>query len=256
MTNPFKALDRILRGEATRLPLLQTGRFEIPVAGLLFVIILLGAIYGACMALPTVMARWHSPVVSFQGGSYQTSRMEGFEQLGASMVKVPLLFLLTLLVTFPSLYVFSALLGSRLTLGSLLKLLMASVSVMVALLAAFGPIVAFFALSTDSYPFMKLLNVAVFAVAGFMGLAFLLQTLQRLTVIPLEVTTPPANGEPQVKTIFRIWIVLFGLVGAQMGWVLRPFIGDPHRPFEFFRARESNFFEGLAHTISHLINGS
>lgn len=38
-----------------------------------------------------------------------------------------------------------------------------------------------------------------------------------------------------VKTVFRCWIFLFGLVGSQMGWVLRPFIGDPDGPVQFFR---------------------
>ncbi len=45
-----------------------------------------------------------------------------------------------------------------------------------------GPIVAFFSLSTTSHPFMVLLNVVVFAVSGILGLAFLVQTLHRLSV--------------------------------------------------------------------------
>jgi hypothetical protein len=54
------------------------------------------------------------------------------------------------------------------------------------------------------------------------------------------------------KTIFRIWVIVFSLVGAQMGWVLRPFIGDPDKPFTFFRSRDSNFFQGVAHSVEHL----
>jgi hypothetical protein len=37
-----------------------------------------------------------------------------------------------------------------------------------------------------------------------------------------------------------------------MSWVLRPFIGDPGQPFEWFCQRESNFFEALWHTIASL----
>ena len=48
-----------------------------------------------------------------------------------------------------------------------------------------------------------------------------------------------------VKTVFGCWVVVFALVGAQMGWVLRPFIGSPDVPFEWFRERESNFFESV-----------
>ena len=75
-------------------------------------------------------------------------------QLVASMAKVPLLFYLTLLVTLPSLYVFNALVGSRLSLGTVIRLLVASLGVMVTVLASLGPIVAFFSVSTTSYPFM------------------------------------------------------------------------------------------------------
>ena len=161
-------------------------------------------------------------------------------------------------------------------------------SVMLAVLASFGPIVAFFAASTTSYPFMKLLNVIVFTIAGFMGLAFLLRTLQRLSgaqwELPLPETPPsPAEGEAtgqtpsvpatapesvgaidrlagrrsgtNVYTVFKIWVIVFGLVGRQMSWVLRPFVGDPDKDFRFFRPRESNFFEQIFATLSHLLGG-
>lgn len=55
-----------------------------------------------------------------------------------------------------------------------------------------------------------------------------------------------------MRTVFRIWVLVFGLVGAQMAWVLRPFIGDPARPFSFFRERDSNFFQGVLDTLAHL----
>ena len=55
-----------------------------------------------------------------------------------------------------------------------------------------------------------------------------------------------------VKTVFVCWIVLFALVGAQMSWVLRPFIGNPNQPFEWFRSRESNFFEAVGRALGHL----
>src|SRR5206468_2084098 len=73
--------------------------------------------------------------------------------------------------------------GSRLSLGSLLRLLVAALGVMVAVLASLGPIVMFFAASTTSYAFMQLLNVTCFTVSGFLGMSFLLQTLHRLSLI-------------------------------------------------------------------------
>src|SRR6266567_8079819 len=128
------------------------------------------------MGVSAVITHWSPPAASEAGPMVVGTRTDGVKQLAASVVKVPMLFLLTLLITFPSLYVFNALIGSRLSLGAMLRLLIAAMSVMLALLSSFGPIVAFFAASTTSYPFMKLLNVIVFAIAGFLGLAFLLQT--------------------------------------------------------------------------------
>ena len=123
-------------------------------------------------------------------------------QLIASTIKVPALFILTLLVTFPSLYVFNALVGSRLSFISLLRLLVAAMAVMLALLASFGTIVAFFSFTTESYPFMILLNVIVFAASGFLGLSFLLQTLHRLTLVQ-EMTPPPLPYSPEPEHASR-----------------------------------------------------
>jgi hypothetical protein len=98
---------------------------------------LLGMSYGFCMS------------------SYAVLRDDPqYMQVVASMIKVPLLFFLTLLVTFPSLYVFNALIGSRLSFGSMLQLLIGSQAVLLAVLASFGPIVAFFSVTSTSYYFI------------------------------------------------------------------------------------------------------
>jgi len=235
------------------------------------VTILLGMFYGLCMG--------SYAVVSGRAGTYL--------QMLACMGKVPALFFLTLLVTFPSLYVFNALVGSRLSFTSMLRLLVAAMAVMLALLASFGTIVAFFSFTTDSYSFMVLLNVIVYAVAGFMGLGFLLQTLNRLTIAleererAAEIASQPPPPPPVVgsegefptlaqlrpgaldrlhppadkaKAIFRIWIIVFGLVGAQMSWVLRPFIGAG-REFALFRPRGGNFCEAVWRHLHQLLGG-
>jgi len=262
----IKELDRVLRGEATRLSALQGGTIRIPAVGLTVVIVLLGLLAGFCVGWFAIFNRTPPE----------------YRQVLASALKVPLLFLLTLAVTFPSLYVFNALGGSRLSLPSVFRLLIAAMSVTLAVLASFGPITAFFAVSTENYSFMVLLNVALFGVAGLLGLVFLLQTLHRLSLIdemtglpPLPSAQPDAGKDAapprgqndpagaldrvpghvlgaHVKAVFRCWIVVFALVGAQMAWVLRPFIGDPHRPFMWLRPRESNFFEAVFHTIQSL----
>jgi len=270
MISWMKEIDRILRGEATRLSNLRLGRIEYGLPQVTLGTILLAMVSGLCMACFALFKRGGPNVM----------------QSVATVVKVPLLFFLTLLVTFPSLYVFNALIGSRLTAASVLRLLIAAFAVMMPVLAALGAIVAFFSVSTTSYPFMLLLNVVVFSIAGVLGLNFLMGTLHRLTIAQtepldtfiLDEGPEPAPGETteippvlqsagpldrvpgylptqNVKIVFRIWVVVFGLVGAQMAWVLRPFLGNPNLPFHWFRLRESNFFEAVTVAARHLFGG-
>lgn len=286
MLKLFKELDRILRGQATTLPELREGTIRIRAGGICLLILLLGAVYGLCM------------------GSFSLINRDAIEieRIFATMVKVPALFFLTVIVTFPSLYVFNALVGSRLDLSAVLRLIIASLAVTLAVLASFGPIAAFFSFTTGSYPFMLLLHVVIFAVSGVLGLAFLLQTLHRLSVATHEWPTetlpaapPRTNAETDavqpgtaetdvaqadadethddhkppvaaidrlrghvlganVKGVFRIWIIVFGLVGAQMAWVLRPFLGNPDLPFTWLRERDSNFFEAVWNTLLKLLS--
>ena len=291
----LRQLDLLLRGEATKLSALQRGRIELPENGISLVVLALGLFYGACMGTFAI----------FNKGELLGALL----QMCATMAKVPALFFATLLVTFPSLYVFNALVGSRLTLASVWRLMIAMLAVMMAILASLGPIVAFFSISTTNYPFMLILNVIVFGLAGFLGLKFLLHTLHRLSIVledakvetqpivepenvpastcsalDVEQITPAHDIKPllptidsqprpkakvrkdgaldhvddrmlgsDVKTVFYLWIVVFGLVGAQMSWLLRPFISAPDKPFILFSARESNFYAAVWGALQHVM---
>src|SRR5947209_559163 len=112
----LRELDRILRGEATRLPSLRRGTIEVPTGGLAVVIAALGAVQGVCMGCYSL----------FKAGG------PGYWQVLASAVKVPALFFLTLMVTLPSLYVSNALVGSRLSLTAVWRLLIAALGVTLA----------------------------------------------------------------------------------------------------------------------------
>ena len=52
-----------------------------------------------------------------------------------------------------------------------------------------------------------------------------------------------------MRAVFRIWLIVFALVGSQMGWVLRPFIGAPNTAFTWFRPIHSNFFEAMGQLL-------
>lgn len=55
------------------------------------------------------------------------------------------------------------------------------------------------------------------------------------------------------RLVFGCWVVVFAVVGAQMGWVLRPFIGSPAQAFTWFRVRDSNFFEAVLNALRTLL---
>ena len=56
-------------------------------------------------------------------------------------------------------------------------------------------------------------------------------------------------------SLLYVWILLFGFVGTQLGWTLRPFFGDPGRPFALFRHIDGTFYAEILHTIARLVTG-
>ena len=233
----FRELDRVLRGEAR----FDAGGPAVPLSPLLRVNALLAAAYGVCM------------------GVYGLCWPDGPEwrQMAAGAAKVPALFALTLAVTLPSLYVFNVLLGPRLRPGDLLRLVAAAVSVLTAVLAALGPVTAFFSVTTVNYAFVVLLNVAVFAAAGAFGLGFLHKSLRQLSqTAPYEIVGEdggrPGDKRPSHAVIY-VWMAVFGLVGGQSAWLLRPFIGSPDLPFAWLRPRDGSFFEGVLRSLKAVL---
>jgi hypothetical protein len=179
-----------------------------------------------------------------------------------------MLFLITLAICLPLLYVLNVMIGPRAQFKAILGLLMSSIAVTSILLGACAPIVLFFMLSTTSYPFMKLLNVLVFALAGGYGVWFLGKGLFQIS--PKKEAPPPVSTsgtvQPQwitensvvaegVRTVMTYWLITYGIVGTQLAWLLRPFIGNPNSPFSFFRHQESNFYVAVAEALGKLLSG-
>ena len=166
------------------------------------------------------------------------------------MVKVPLLFLLTLVVTVPSLYVFSSLANSRLRLAATIRLLLVAISVNLAVLASLGPVIAFFAMYARATRSVQILNATFFTISGLVGLIFLHRGLKgALETQEAAGSKVGKASESRTRAIFWMWCVTYGVVGAQMAWILRPFLGAPGLPFQLFRGRESNVFRGVAEAL-------
>ncbi|MCE9595613.1 MAG: hypothetical protein K8S98_15605 [Planctomycetes bacterium] len=234
MAGLWNDVDRLLRGEHTQGEQLRTGKMGVSTWTLVLACLVLGALYGVCMGLYPALY----------------TRPDGVLQLASTTVKVPLLFLATLLVTYPSLYVFSALANSRLRFRETLRLLLASTAVNLAVLASLGPVTAFFTLSTRSHAFMQLLNAAFFTIAGCVGLTFLWRAMREVyTYDPVAPIGGVERVRPRAGRVLAIWLMTYAIVGAQMGWILRPFVGAPNLPFQWLRGPTSNIFRGLLEAL-------
>src|SRR6266498_694754 len=88
-------------------------------------------------------------------------------------VKLPLLFLATLAICLPTLYLFNLVFGARLSMMQAVTLIMVSITVTSVLTLAFAPISLFFLITAQSYVFFKLLNVSILVLTAFVGLRFL-----------------------------------------------------------------------------------
>jgi len=164
----------------------------------------------------------------------------------SSAAKLPVLFLATLLVCSPTLYFFNVLFGSNQSLTQNIALILTAITVTAVLLLSFAPITLFFLLTTSHYQFFKLLNVAVFTIAGSMGVVFLSQGMR-------VVSASGKEGDNPRRMVLRLWVLVYAFVGSQMAWTLRPFIGAPSMKFELFRQLGGNFYTNIFASIGEIL---
>jgi len=172
-----------------------------------------------------------------------------FLQAASSMMKVPLLFILALIICYPALFMINVLLGSKLTIWQSLALITGSFTIIACVLASFAPIPLFFLLIGSSYAFLRLLHVGIFIVAGLAGM----KTLNDGLVYACEkYSVYPRQG----VRVFKIWVLIFAFVGTQLAWNLRPFLGNKDLEFQLFRKQDSNFYAHMAITTIDFLSGS
>jgi hypothetical protein len=195
-------VDQILRGDLIR----SKGASAAKSWHLWSILIASGCCYGAVLG-------------SFSGGG--SPRVI---QMIYSAAKVPLLLLVTFWLTLPSFFVINTLLGLRSDFDASLKALGSSQAVLTIILASLAPLTAIWYLSEPDYTDAIFFNAAMFLIAS--GAA---QVSLRRAYCPLMMRNP------RHRWMLRVWLLVYALVGIQMGWVLRPFIGDPNLPTTFFR---------------------
>ncbi|MEZ5979334.1 MAG: hypothetical protein R3F34_14090 [Planctomycetota bacterium] len=192
------AVDGLLRGEGR----FAVGGGRVPAARLAAILGACGFAYGLAM------------------GAYAGRP----EQSLYSGLKVPLLLAAATLVCVPSFYVLNALLGLRDDFAAALRGILAAQATVAVALAALLPLVLVAYASHVDYRSAVLANGAMFAFATLAGQ----RTLDRHY-------RPLVRADRRHALARRLWVLLYVFVAVQLAWVLRPFIGDPHREPSFLR---------------------
>lgn len=227
MASLLLTIDQMLRAEG----LFRAAAAPVPigirrrVGTQLWVIAACGIVYGACMG-------------SF-GGVFD----DRWKQVLVSASKVPLLFTVAFLLCVPSFYVLNALAGLHEDFPRTLDALFGFQSIAAIVLAATAPITAFMNLTTSNYQFILLWNGLLFFIASLSG-----HYMMRRYYEPL------VRRNPRHGTLRRVWMLLYTFVGIQMAWVMRPFVGSPSMPVQFFREEAwGNAYIEVLHLILRVL---
>lgn len=171
-------------------------------------------------------------------------------------IKLPLILLLTALGNGLLNAMLAPLLGLNLSLRQSLFAVLMSFTIAAAILGAFSPLLYFLIWNTppmasgapwetSAHGFILLSETAMIAFAGIAANLRLLQSLHRLS-----------GSAAIARKVLLAWLAGNLLLGSQLSWNLRPFVGAPYLPVEFLRpnAFEGNFFETLFNALRQLLS--
>ncbi len=169
-------------------------------------------------------------------------------------IKFPLIILLTVMGNALLNGILAPLLGLNIPFRQSFSAILMSFTIAAAILGAFSPILAFMVLNMPSitsktsvgwaYSLMLVTHVAVIALAGTSGNVRLFQLLVQL-----------GGSRTVALRVLVAWLAGNLFLGSQLSWILRPFIGSPGLPVEFFRttAFQGNFYEAVFHSLRNII---
>lgn len=171
----------------------------------------------------------------------------GQEQTLYAALKLPLVLALTWLATVP----FSALLlwsvGRRLAARDIVAGTLAPLANAAVLLASLAPIAALFGLALPvpgasartEHNLLFLLHTLLIAAAGVVGTA-------RFRAFVSE-----GLDARRTRGVVALWILVYAVVGGEVAWALRPFVGSVYEPIELVRseALDGNLYEFIATDI-------
>ncbi len=171
---------------------------------------------------------------------------QSLQQAASSAVKLPVLFLTTALFCVPSLYTFNVLLGQQFRFLQTVALMATTLGTTAILLASIAPIALFFTLTTSDSSFLLLMHVVICGTCGLYGVRYL---YRGCTYIAYRMERPLNTF------LLRMWITIYAIVGMQLSWRLRPFLGgDPEANFILLHSKfEGNFLTAVFDAIARLL---
>lgn len=198
--------------------------------GACLVTVLIGSgVYGATVGL------WRSP-----------------EQALYAAIKIPALIFFTCAGNALLNGMLAQLLGSSLSFRQTSTAILLSFAVASIILSSFAPIALFVLFNTPAlsainaitgHSVMLLTHVFLIACAGVIANRLLLRRIKLL------------NPIATARRIMFGWLTGNLLLGSQIAWVLRPFIGSPRLLVQFLRPDflRGNFFEAVGRALTHLL---
>jgi hypothetical protein len=164
-------------------------------------------------------------------------------QIAYSAAKVPMLLAVTFSISLPSFYVVNTLLGLRSDFGRAVRSLVAAQAGLAIVLASLAPLTLVWYASSAKYSEALLFNGAMFAVASVSG-----QWLVRRYYQPL------IAKNRRHRWVLWAWLFVYMLVGIQVAWLLRPFVGSPMSDVRFLRPDPwDNAYEFVARLVWRML---
>lgn len=160
-----------------------------------------------------------------------------FVQFLASAIKAPLLLLGTTLVCFPTFFMVQYVLAPRaLSLRAATLLQATTVAVIGVTWAVVALPCSLFLANSENYGAAKWLVALVAAFGGMLGMLWFARGFRNAT-----------SNETRRGGLFLLlpYCVLYGLVGTQLAWSLRPFLGSPSVGFTLFRSMGGSLLDNL-----------
>jgi hypothetical protein len=179
-----------------------------------------GSDIGNLAVLVAVFGLLYGAVMGSFGGVFSPAAL----QMLYSGLKVPLLLLATFVLSLPFFFVANSLLGLRSDFADAVRALLATQAGLAIILASLAPFTLFWYASADEYQ----------AAVAFNGLMFFIATISAQWILR-SYYRPLIQRNPTHVWMLRTWVVVYSFVGIQMAWVLRPFVGTPGSPVQFFR---------------------